>query len=75
MVKSTTSVIHSITFRICAAVVTNSPSPDPMTITNVMISHKTMARGEKPHKFHEVQERGQFDDWDGSYSSGYHESR
>ena len=61
-----------ITFRICAAVVTNAPSPDPMTIQNVMISHKTVTKGGKGKNFHEVHESGQFDHWDVSYSGGYY---
>ena len=71
--KSTTSVTNSITFRICATIVTNAPSPDPTTIPNFMISHKTMLREEKVVS--KVQENGQFDDKDGSYSGGYHRSK
>ena len=62
MLKTATSVANAITFRICTAVVTNTHSPDPMAIPNVLISHKTMISG-------------QFDGWDGSYSGGYHRSK
>ena len=72
MVKRAASVTNSITFRICATGVKNTPSPNPMTNPNLMISHETMTRG---HTFHEVQESGQFNDWGGSYRSGYQGSR
>ena len=58
MAKSATGVTNSITFIICAAVVTNAPSSDPMPKSKSHDQLQNHVRKGKGHNFHNIQESG-----------------